>query len=391
MPIDLEHVRKHTPASRHLIHFNNAGAALTPDPVLEAIFQHLQLEQRVGAYEAADQAAAALQNFYHAFATLLNCKSEEIAYAENATHAWNSLFHGIPFQPGDRIVTGQSEYASNYLALLHLAQQKQLKISVINNDENGQIDLEHLSAALDQDVKLIALTHIASQSGVIQPAAEVGALANKHNILYLLDACQSAGQLHLNVDHLGCDMLTGTGRKYLRGPRGTGFLYLRRSSMKRLQPAWIDLHSAQWHGENSFVFRDDARQYENWECFVAGKIGLGYAADYASNIGLHLIEQRIRMLASRLRTTLSDISGVEIHEQGKELSGIVTFSKEGEAAMNLHRRLVSAGINSSVCKLSNNLLDFSRRELGDINRASVHYYNTEQEIEDFCRAVSRTN
>jgi len=391
MPIDLELVRKHTPASRHLIHFNNAGAALTPDPVMEMIFQHLHLEQRVGAYEAAEQATDALQNFYQALAALLSCEPEEIAYAENATHAWNSLFHAIPFRAGDRIVTGQSEYASNYLALLHLAQQKQLKISVIDNDANGQIDLEHLSAALDQDVKLIALTHIASQSGVIQPAAKVGALARAHNILYLLDACQSAGQLSLNVDQLGCDMLTGTGRKYLRGPRGTGFLYLRRSSMTRLQPAWVDLHSAQWRGEDSFVFRDDARQYENWECFVAGKIGLGYAADYASNIGLPLIEERVRMLASRLRTALSDIKGVKIHERGHDLSGIVTFSKQSEAATNLHQRLASRGINTSVIKLSNNRLDFSRRQLGDINRASVHYYNTDQEIEDFCHAVSQAD
>ena len=244
MNIDIDTLREDTPACTQMIHFNNAGAALAPREVTEAVLTHLANEQRLGGYEAANMAEGQINHFYDAFAKLLSCDASEIAYAENATHAWNSLFNAIPFTAGDTILTGQSEYASNFLALLHLAKQQGVNIVVIPNNSAGTIDLECLEAAINSRVKLIALTHVPSQSGVIHPAASVGKLARAHNILYLLDACQSAGQIDLNVDTLGCDMLTGTGRKYLRGPRGTGFLYLRRTSMSRLEPAWIDLHSA---------------------------------------------------------------------------------------------------------------------------------------------------
>ncbi len=243
MPMNIAEAREHTPACSELIHFNNAGASLSPLPVHQRLLQHLMLEQRIGGYEAAQQEASAVENFYTAFGRLLHCHPDEIAYAESATHAWNSLFHAIPLQRGQRILTGQSEYASNYMAFLQLARLKDLHIDVIPNDEHGRICLDRLAAAISDDVGLIALTHVPSQSGVIHPAAEVGKLARAHGIFYLLDACQSAGQIHLDVAELGCDMLTGTGRKYMRGPRGTGFLYVRREALATLQPDRVDFQS----------------------------------------------------------------------------------------------------------------------------------------------------
>jgi len=389
MPLDLDILRRQTPATAQLIHFNNAGAALNPDPVTAAVFEHLHLEQRIGAYEAAVVAEAKIENFYTAFATHLNCQPSEIGWAENATHAWNSVFHAVAFQPGDRIVTGQSEYASNYLALLHLAKQRQVHIDVVPNAASGQICLEGLERALNGNVRLLALTHVPSQCGVVHPAAEAGRLARTHGILYLLDACQSAGQLALDVEALGCDMLTGTGRKYLRGPRGSGFLYVRASRLHSLQPAWVDMHAAQFTGAHTYRLRDDARRFENWECFVAGKIGLGVAVDYATAIGMDVIELRVRALAASLRDSLRAIAGIAVHEQGDDLSGIVTFSSETEAPEALQRRLLSHQINTSVVRLRNNLLDLGQRGLGDLNRASVHYYNSEDEIQRFSEAVAQ--
>lgn len=388
MNIDIKTLREDTPACTQLIHFNNAGAALSPRAVTQAVSTHLANEQRLGGYEAANLAQTQAEHFYEAFAKLLGCAASEIAYAENATHAWNSLFNAVPFEMGDVILTSQSEYASNFLALLHLARRQGVKIEVIPNDSAGTIDLERLEAAITPRVKLIALTHVPSQSGVIHPAAKVGALARAHNILYLLDACQSVGQIDLNVETLGCDMLTGTGRKYLRGPRGTGFLYLRRSSMPKLEPAWIDLHSAAWSSANTYEFRDDARRFENWECFVAGKIGLGVAVDYALRVGMPAIEKRVGELAAMLRDTLGAISGVRVHEHGRHLSGIVTFSKQGVSATDLQLALGAKGINTSVARLASNRLDLAQRGLGDINRASVHYYNTEEEIARFGQAIA---
>ena len=381
-------LRAQTPACQDLIHFNNAGAALSPQPVNDALFQHLLLEQRIGGYEAADATQAAQDNFYHAFGRLLGCNPREIAYMENATRAWTLLLQAMPLTQGDRILTGQSEYASNYLTLLHLAKTRHIRIDVVPNDSNGQICLQTLREKVDEDVRLIALTHIPSQSGVIHPAAEVGKIARKHRIFYLLDACQSAGQINLNVDEIGCDMLTGSGRKYLRGPRGTGFMYVRQSMQDYLEPPSVDLHSASWTRKDSYTLRDDARRFENWEHYVAGKIALGVAADYACDLGLDAIETRVCALAARLRARLAELPGITVHEQGENLSGIVTFSDSSQDAASLQKRLRHHNINTSVARLQTNLLDFSKRKLPDINRASLHYYNTEAEIDTFCQVLA---
>jgi cysteine desulfurase/selenocysteine lyase len=385
---DIEELRRQTPGTSRVLHFNNAGAALQPAAVSTAVQKHLQLEQHMGGYEAAAAASAAIEHFHTAFATLLNCRAEEIAWAENSTHAWNTLLHAIAFKPGDRIVTGQSEYASNYLSLLHLAQRCQVHVDVVPNTGQGTLCLEALDKALQHhDVRLLALTHVPSQSGVVHPAAQAGAIARARGILYLLDACQSAGQLALDVEALGCDMLTGSGRKYLRGPRGTGFLYVRRDILENLQPAWIDLQAARFVDATHYSLREDARRFENWECFVAGKIGLAVAVDYANALGMPWIEARIRELAARLRDRLRELPGISVHEEGSGLCGIVTFSSRRETADGLQQRLLARGINTSVVRLRNNPLDLGKRGLGDLNRASVHYYNTDAEIEQFCDSL----
>lgn len=381
-------LRAQTPACQNLVHFNNAGASLSPQPVTDALFEHLLLEQRIGGYEAGDASTAAQENFYHAFGRLLSCNPREIAYIENATRAWTLLLQALPLTHGDRIITGQSEYASNYMTLLHLAKTRHIRIEVIPNDSSGQICLATLRDRVDEDVKLIALTHVPSQSGVIHPAVEVGKIARKHRIFYLLDACQSVGQIDLNVDEIGCDMLTGSGRKYLRGPRGTGFMYVRQSTQDYLEPPGVDLHSASWTRKDSYTLRDDARRFETWEHYVAGKIALGVAVDYACDLGMALIEERVCALAALLRDKLRQLPGVSVHELGDQLSGIVTFSCAGQDASTVHKLLRRHDINTSIARHQTNLLDFSTRKLSDINRASVHYYNTEQEIDAFCQVLA---
>ena len=385
--MDITALRRETPACESVLHFNNAGAALSPRPVNEAVLKHLMQEQKFGGYEAAQRAEESIGNFYRAMARLVNCNAREIAFAHSATEAWNILLQSIPFEPGDRIITGQSEYAGNYLSLLHQARQQQIVVDVVDNKADGTIDLDQLNDKIDGDVRLIALTHVPSQSGVIHPAEEVGRIARRHRIFYLLDASQSVGQLPIDVNSIGCDMLVGTGRKYLRGPRGTGFVYVRNAIIEYLEPEIIDLHSASWSSRDIFTFRKDAKRFESFERFIAGQIALGVAADYASNLDLNRIADRVQQLAGQLRHSLSAIPGVSVLESGDRLSGIVTFSRDTEAATDLHGRLQRRGINTSVVKQANTRLDFDRRGLSDINRASVHYYNTEREVEQFCRIV----
>jgi len=373
-PIDLKRIRAETPGCAEVLHFNNAGASLPPKAVYQAVTDHLKLESSMGGYEAEAHAQEKLHRFYQAFARLLNCDPEEIAFVENATRAWDMVFYAIPFKPGDRILTAQAEYASNYLAFLQVAMRKDLKIDVVPNDASGEISIDALDEMIDEDVKLIAITHVPTQGGLINPAEAVGQIARKHNILYLLDACQSVGQMPIDVKKIKCDMLSGTGRKYLRGP---------------LEPPFIDLHAATWIGKDQFEIRNDARRFENWESYIAGRIGLATAVDYALDIGLVAIQERVQYLAALLRNRLSDLSGVVVRDLGQHQCGIVTFTNENESASAIKQRLASHKINISVTDARYARLDLDSRGIDELARASVHYFNTEAEIDRFCTILSQ--
>ena len=389
MTLDLTRVRDETPGCRNVLHFNNAGMALTPRPVLEAQIRHLRREAETGGYEAAAEARDAVEHTYDAIAALLGCDRTEVALVENATRAWDMAFYAMPFAPGDRILTSRASYASNFIAFLQVARRTGAEVAVVPSDADGQVSVDALRRMIDERVKLIALTHMPTNGGLVNPAAEVGRAARDAGIPFLLDACQTAGQMPLDVDALGCDMLSATGRKYLRGPRGTGFLYVRRSRLEALEPPFLDLHAAPWTAPVRYEIRPDARRFETWEGNVAGKIALGTAVDYATTLGLDAIWERVRTLASDLRTRLDALPGCATHDLGRVRGGIVTFSADFMEAREVRRRLREERINVSVSTPSSTLLDAEARHLPDMVRASVHYYNTEEEIERFCETLDR--
>jgi cysteine desulfurase / selenocysteine lyase len=386
--LDIVRLRAETPACEKLIHFNNAGSSLMPQPVYQAVLDHLALEQTTGGYAAEDEAELALEDFYDAFAALLSCDRSEIAYVENATRAWDMAFYSLPLKEGDRILTVEAEYVSNFLAFLHQARRRGLEIDVAPCDASGQVDLDAMERLIGPRTKLIAITHIPTQGGLVNPAEEIGRIARRHGITYLLDACQSVGQMPLDVRTIGCDLLSGTGRKFLRGPRGTGFLYVSKKVIDRLDPPFIDLHAATWTDARTFELRPDARRFENWESYVAGRIGLRAAVRYALDLGLEPIRARVTMLADRLRAALAELPGVKVQDLGRVRSGIVTFTKEAEQPRDIQARLRAANIGVSVSSKSSAQLDFGRRGLTQVVRASVHYFNTEDEIAAFCEVLS---
>src|SRR6516162_9752377 len=386
--IDVPAVRAATPGCAHVIHFNNAGASLPPKVVTDAVLQYTAHEALIGGYEAAEAAAGEIDSTRAALATLLGAQPHQIALIENATRAWDMAFYGIPLERGDRILTCRSEYASNYLAYLQMSRRRGVMIDVIPDNEYGEVDTEAAARLLDEDVKLISITHVPTNGGLVNPAATIGQLARSAGCYYLLDACQSVGQMPIDVAAIGCDFLSSTGRKFLRGPRGTGFLYASDRALAEIEPPFIDGHAATWTAADTFELRGDARRFENWEFNWATRIGLGVAARYAGALGLDAIWRRVQALAALLRVRLAQIPGVAVCDRGRTQCGIVSFLCEGIGAEAVKAALARERINVSVSDAAWTRLDMDARGIPALVRASVHYYNSEAEVDAFTAALA---
>lgn len=385
--LSLDAIREATPGVDHVVHFNNAGSALPPDVVLSTTIDHLRREATIGGYEAAAEAEERLEAVYQSLARLVGARPEEMAVVENATRAWDMAVYGYPFEPGDRVLTVRAEYVSNVVALLQLRKQQGIEIVLIEDDETGQIDLDHLATELERGAAMVAMTHIPTNGGLINPAEAVGELCRRHGVFYVLDACQSAGQVPLDVAAIGCDVLSGTGRKYLRGPRGTGFLYAGARALERIEPPFLDLHAAAWTGDERYEIRPDARRFENWETNYAGKLGLGAAVDYAIDLGIEPTSERLIALGARLRSRLAALDGVSVHDKGVDRCGIVTFALDGVESETVNRGLSAEKMNTSLSPAGHARWDLPHRGLSTLVRASVHYYNTDDEIDRFVDVV----
>lgn len=386
---EIQQFRRETDGTQHVVHLNNAGAALPPNVVRDRVINYLQEEALYGGYEIAAKYAEELQEVYQHIARFIHCSPTEIALTENATVSFNLAFSSIPFQAGDIILTTEVEYGSNFINYLKAKKEKGVEIQLIPTDEAGGVDPAALAQLINDRVKLISITHLPTNGGLVNPAKAIGEIAKQHGILYLLDSCQSLGQLPMDVRELGCSILTGTGRKFLRGPRGTGFLYVNQEVIAQLIPPFLDNQSASWQTKDQYQIHPAAQRFENWENSKALRLGLATAIQYAQDIGMEKIWQRIQYLADYARQNLEALPEVDLYDRGKVQGGIITFRHQRLAPPDLQQLLLKHKINTSVAMQQVTLIDMQQRNLDTLNRASVHYYNTEEEVDQLIKVLQK--
>jgi len=387
--LDLARLRAETPGCASRIHFNNAGSGLMATPVLEAITEYLELEAELGGYEAADAREEAIHDFYAATAQLLGCKARNIAFASNATDAFARALSSIPFASGDLILTTRDDYISNQIAFFSL--RKRFGVDVVHapNVPEGGVDVGAMERLMrERRPRLVAVTHIPTNSGLVQPVAEIGRRCRELELLYLVDACQSVGQYAIDVEQLGCDFLSATGRKFLRGPRGSGLLYVSdRALAAGYEPLFIDMRGARWVGPEDYRHVETAARFEDWEFSYATLLGSAAAIRYALTVGIDVIAERTPALGAVLRERLAELDGVRIFDRGRRRCAIVTFTVDGWNSEVLMTELRRRRINSSVSAREHALYDFTDKGVEACVRMSPHYYNTEQEVDEVVDAV----
>ncbi len=393
MAIDVAKVRSDTPAAQELAFLDNAGAALSPTIVTSTVIEYLEREQQIGGYAAMEEAEDRILAVNASAARLVGVDADQVALQTSATSAWMRAFTSVPLVAGDRILTTRAEYASNVLPMIQAAQRAGATIEFIADGADGTADPNALADMLDERVKVVAITHAPSHNGLIVDAAAIGDVirAADSAAWYLLDACQSLGQIPVDMGEIGADFFTATGRKFLRGPRGTGFLAVSKRVLAELEPFPINMFGSDWDGDVGYKVGPSANRFQSFETSLAGMLGLGAAIDYTLDVGLDEIRVRLDSLANQLRSELSTLDGVRVFDRGDSKSAIVVFSCSGNDAWEAVRRLRDVGVIVTAVKRQVNPRDIDSYGAECVLRASPHIYNTEADLNDLVRALGATH
>ena len=387
--MNIQSLRAETPGCAERIHLNNAGAALMPEPVIRALQEHITLESRIGGYEAEDLRGAAILDAYRSVAHLLGTQPRNVAFTENATVSNLQAISSIPFAAGDVILTTRNDYASNQIQFLSLQRRLGVRVVRAPDDPAGGVDVQAMADLIrTQRPTLVCVTHVPTNSGLVQNVSAIGAVCHEAEVLYLVDACQSVGQMPVDVHRIQCDFLSASARKYLRGPRGCGFLYVSdRALAQGLAPLFVDMRGADWIAEDRYREAADAKRFENWEFSWALVLASAEAARYATAIGLESIERRVGALARRLRESLASVDHVRVLDRGRDLSGTVSIATVNADPHELVTALRERRINVSAQSRVSAVIDYDDKGVSASLRISPHYYNTEDEIDQAVAAI----
>lgn len=388
--LDVEALRAETPGCAERRHLDNAGASLMPRPVIRAIREHLELEGRIGGYEAAAERREAIASAYQAVADLIGCEPRNVAMVENATAAFAQALSAIPFERGDLILTTRNDYASNQIMILSLVRRFGLELLRAPDQPEGGVDPDAMLRLIrDRRPRLVAITQMPCHSGLLQPVAAIGRQCRELGIPLLVDGSQTIGQLPIDVDQLHCDFFCATSRKFLRGPRGAGFLYVSDSLLERgLEPLFPDLRGATWEAPDKIRPQATARRFENWEFSYALVLGTGAAARYANQLDGKAVAKRACALAAEARRRLAEIDGVRVLDQGAWLGAIASFAVAGWTSDALAAELRRRRITTSISHRAYAVIDFDHKKVDWALRISPHYFNTEDEIRELAAAIA---
>jgi len=387
--MDLAALRADTPGCTNRVHLNNAGASLMPRPVVRDVLGHIERETEIGGYEAEAEAKDRIEESRRALGALLGTTGGRMAFMPHATSAFSTALSSVKLDRGDVIATTRADYVSNQIAYLSLQHRYGVEVVRAADAPEGGVDLQAMEGIIHRRrPKVVAVTHAPSNSGLIQDVASVGAMCRARDLVYVVDACQSVGQMPVDAEQIGCDFLSGTARKYMRGPRGVGFLYVSDRVLDTgLEPLFLDMRGADWIADDLYQPAPDARRFESWEFEWGLVLGMGTAARYATDLGLEPIRDRARALASSLREGLAEIDGVTVLDRGPELGATVSVSAAGWQSGDLVRALRERGINTTSQTVTDAVIDYGAKGVDGALRISPHYYNLESEVTQVIEAL----
>ena len=359
------------------INLNNAGCSKPYPLVNDEVNNFLEKENKYGGYFAAEKFKKKIDSFYLNLSRLINCESSEISFLTSTTLAWNLFFNSINILKNENIIILDNEYGSNLIFF----RNNNLNIKVVKTSKDGQVCFKDLKKKINGKTKFVCVCHIASQCGDIINIEKIGSFIKKINseILFIVDACQSIGHININVKKINCDVLVGSGRKYLRGPRGTGFIYIKKKLQSKLKPLILDL-------KNSIVNKNkvkikEERIFENFEYSPALKLGLNKAVEKINLIEMNKIELNIKRKSLYFRKKLNQFNEIYFFENEKTISGINTLKIKGLSSLKIYKYLLIKKILTSVCNKIVSDIYFKKHNIEDVLRISIHDYNKKIEID----------
>lgn len=371
-------------AGKEKIYLNNASVSLMPFSSIKAMtdFQISYSEIGPDSIESEDFIKEKLVGVRKAVAKIIKCQPEEVILTQSTTDGVNIVANGLLFNSNSNIVIrGMGhEHHANYFPWLRL--KKKLTLKSLEIDENGFFELDELQNLVDNNTKLVALSHALYNTGAILPVEEIGEFLEKNNIPFFLDSAQTVGCIgDYDFKKTKCDFMAFNGSKWLCGPMGTGIFYCKKSSSDLLEPMTIGGESAIVYDKTKLAYKDIPEKFQTGFRNYVGIIGLEESMKYLMRFGLDNIHKKIINLANLLRDELTRISGITLYgpKDPEKRNSIVSFLIEGYEPQYVVEKLEKQKIVITVREI------FEKKIL----RVSPHFFNSESEILKVIEAIKK--